>query len=331
MKKNFGKKQVLHGWVCVALVLVLCTFASCGASKSSDMAVQEAEYAGGAVMNMKMARAESAVEMYDMDAVYDESAIVTNGTSLASENGKALSTEEVERKLIYTGNLRLQVTSLTSTESAIQDWVSAFKGYITSSSTNGRNLNVTARIPAKSFFSAFDEAGNLGTVENRDISTEDVTEQFYDLSTRLNTRKIFRERLQSYLSNAKDMKDLLSIEAELSNVQSDIEVMEGRFRRLSNQIDYATIHIRASLPSNTTERGYNFPNMTQKMRNLGENSLEFLASFVVGILYLVIYGVPLVAIVALLYWLCFGRIGLIKKLFTFLSSKKRTNDNVKTE
>ena len=217
---------------------------------------------------------------------------------------------------------------MTETEKNVAGWVEKFGGYITSSSISGRYLNVVARIPQSRFNQAFEEGSSLGTLNNRSVSTQDVTEQFFDLFARLETRKILRERLESYLKNAPKIEDMLSIERELNDVQGEIESMEGQFRRLSNQIDFATIYFDASLPPNTTEQGFTYPNVGKKFSQFWADALEFLASFLVGIFYFVVYAVPFVLAAALLYFICFGRLGLVRKLFALAGKKSaKTKEN----
>jgi len=91
--------------------------------------------------------------------------------------------------------------------------------------------------------------------------------------------------------------------------------MEKQFRRLSNQIDFSTISISCNLPSYTTEDGFETPDFLQSLKDFAYNALQFISDFGFGILYLILMGVPTVLLVALIYWLCFGKIGLIKKLF----------------
>ena len=173
-------------------------------------------------------------------------------------------------------------------------------------------------IKAKSFEDAMNSTGDFGELLSRSISTEDVSENYYDLETRLETRRILQAKLESYLENAKTITDLLEIERQLNDVTSELESMEKQFRRLSNQIDFSTISISCRLPANTTEAGFETPDFLQGLKDFGYNALQFLCNFGLGILYIILVGVPSVLLIALLYWLCFGKIGLVRKLFNKL-------------
>ena len=220
-----------------------------------------------------------------------------------------------ERKLIKTGSISLEVEQLASAEEAVLEWCQSFGGYVASSFNHETNAAFTVRIPSVHFDAAMAAAGNLGRVRSRNVSTQDVSEQFYDLQTRLDTRKILRDRLQSYLAQAKNMEDLLHIERELNSTLTEIESMEGRMRRLSNQIDYSTITVDLQLPYRTTDQGFQWPSLDRNVRRFLSNVVDFFVDFVAIVLYIVIFGVPILALVAFLYWLLLGRMGLLRRIF----------------
>lgn len=255
-------------------------------------------------------------------------ATATNGINSVSGSGmldSSINFEESgdveatqERKIIKTGSLSFEVKNLSETEEKIAAWLEGFGGYIADTWTNRNNMNVTVKVPASSFEDAMNSTGDFGELLSRSISTEDVSENYYDLETRLETRRILQAKLESYLAGAKSISDLLEIERQLNDVTSELESMEKQFRRLSNQIDFSTISISCRLPANTTEAGFETPDFLQGLKDFGYNALQFLCNFGLGILYIILVGVPSVLLIALLYWLCFGKIGLVRKLFNKL-------------
>ena len=85
-----------------------------------------------------------------------------------------------------------------------------------------------------------------------------------------------KERLQRYLEEAKDIKDMLQIEKELNSVISDIESMEGRMKRLSGQIDYSQIYVNYDLPFRSDENhGFVMPDFGDGFRRFMANVLDF--------------------------------------------------------
>ncbi|MBQ5998174.1 MAG: DUF4349 domain-containing protein [Treponema sp.] len=225
---------------------------------------------------------------------------------LASENG---------RKLIKSGSITIEVYDLEKADSAVNEWVKEFSGYVANSDKNERASYYSVRIPCNNFDSAMESCGKIGNLKNKGFSTQDVSEQFYDVQSRLETRKVLREKLRSYLKQASSMQDMLKVERELNSVQSEIESMEGRLKRLSSQIDFSTIEVNITLPFNTTQSGFELPDFGNEIRCFAANLVSFFGFMLTVVLYLVICGVPLVLLIAFLFWLLFGKVGLLIKLY----------------
>ncbi len=224
-----------------------------------------------------------------------------------------------ERKLIRNGDISLEVSDLEKTQSAVEEWVKEFGGYISGSNNGEKSSSYTVRIPSEKFDSAMDAVGSLGTLKNKNISTQDVSDQFYDLQSRLETKKVLREKLNGYLRQANSMQDILKVESELNSVQSDIESMEGRLKRLTSQIDFSTISVYVSLPYKSVQGGgFELPNLGDGFRHFVSNIISYFGGFVAVIFYVIICGIPLVALLAFLFWLLFGKVGLLVKLYNKL-------------
>lgn len=314
------RTQILPTFFAVVAAAGILALSSCG-SKGADGA-QRAELETAdkeAVMVTSRAMNAAAPKAMAMaDTAMEEN---VQATSAGAEAGTGAATG-TERKLIKTGSIRLEVENLASAEEAVTGWCASFGGYISASYSEERRASFTVRIPAQDFDSAMTAVGTLGAVKSRSVSTQDVSEQFYDLQTRLDTRKILRDRLQSYLASAKDMKDMLQIESELNDTLSEIESMEGRMRRLAGQIDYSTITVEAELPYRTTDQGFQWPELGNGLRRFASNIVDFFAGFAAVLLYAVICGIPVLAAAAFFYWLLLGKAGLLKKIFRRLRGKK---------
>ena len=241
----------------------------------------------------------------------------------ADEAGESKSSiQPTNRKIIYTGSISLEVKSLEQTQNDVQKWVNDFGGYIAEVSMGSRLANFTAKIPAASFTNAMEQAASFGSILHKQIQTSDVTDEFYDLKTRLETKKVMLDRLQTYLKNASAIKDMIEIETKINEVTSDFEAMQGQMNRLSSRIDFATVTISATLPPNRTEEGFAFPDARGKAKTLFGDLLGFLVNLFFILLYIVFYGIPIILALALFYWLCFGKVGLLRKLFQKISVRK---------
>lgn len=280
-------------------------FISCGKSGKSNVVVSDLTSTNSAVnfKQMKVAAESVAYEEADFDL---------------TDNAVEAPSAEFERKLIKNGYVTISVPDFASIDNMIQDYAKMYGGYITNTFLSEYNYNAEIKVPSSAFDNAMNNMGTLGEVKNRSQNSSDVTDEYYDLESRINTKKILKEKLEGYLKKAASIKELMDIERQLNNVVSELESMEGRMKRLSNQIDYSTININAVLPTGYSDSGFDWPDLKDKFSKLGFNIVNFLAGFLVFILYLVLYGLPILALVAFLFWLLFGKVGLLRKLYNKL-------------
>lgn len=334
MKKSVGKYLPLFviGLAALSLFFAGCKKASFSKGSGADEVAfyTDMEAPAPAPMMRKMAVASSrdmvanskaesfAMADYDDVEMEMEEAYTGNGYNQQSQAGGEAGIQDIsefERKLIKNGNITLQVQDLKEGEKAVEAWCKELGGYISYSSSDEYSSYFTVKIPSASFDKAMQSVGDFGQVKNRNVSTQDVTEQYYDLKTRLETKRILQANFKKYLEKASNITDILKIERELNNVTSEIESMEGQLRRLSNQIDYSTISISLILPQGKTDPVIQPPTFGEKVRQFFTQVKDFFMGVAKILLYAIICGVPCLALLIFLFWLLFGKVGLIKRLF----------------
>ncbi|MBW9235445.1 DUF4349 domain-containing protein, partial [Leptospira santarosai] len=85
--------------------------------------------------------------------------------------------------------------------------------------------------------------GEAAKVLERNVTGQDVTEQYVDLESRVRSKRAVEERLLDFMSKAQKTEDLLKISEDLAQVQEEIEVMVGKMKYLENQTSFSTIEI----------------------------------------------------------------------------------------
>lgn len=149
-----------------------------------------------------------------------------------------------DRMLVWNANLDIDVTDVNEAVIKAVSIVEKSSGYLEWKSEQAeKSAHVRLRIPVKDFKNALGSFEALGTVTNRTVHGEDVTEKYIDVEARLKNKYALRERLKQLLDKASGVKDILAIEAELNRVQSDIDSMEGTIKSLRGQIDFATVDL----------------------------------------------------------------------------------------
>ncbi len=118
------------------------------------------------------------------------------------------------------------------------------------SDTNAGPLQayVTIRVPAGRYQAFIDAAAKLGRVLFQSENTEDVTQQHVDLKARLDNLRVEERRLRQFFAKAKNVTEMLKIEAELSRVRGEIESMAAQVAYLERQAAMATVTIELSEP-----------------------------------------------------------------------------------
>jgi Domain of unknown function (DUF4349) len=182
----------------------------------------------------------------------------SGGGATALEQGNAPSEaqapagqQDLQRLVIKTADLSLQVDSARDAEAALRTLVGQLGGYIVKVETNGTDENmssrVTFRVPADRFDQALSGVQGLAKkVLARTVGGDDVTEEFVDLESRLRNLEATRDRLQSFLDKATTVEDALKVNQSLSDLQGQIEQIKGRKQFLQQSAALSTISVSLS-------------------------------------------------------------------------------------
>ncbi len=188
---------------------------------------------------------------------------------LADEQSEVIPTN---RKIIHRAELQLNVKNLENAQLTIEKKVSEYGGYIVESNVHRESeesvsAQLTVRIPEKHFQKFLTDAeGEAAEVLNRNVTGEDITEQYIDLESRVKSKRTVEERLLEFMGKAEKTEDLLKISSDLSKVQEEIELIVGKMKYLENQTSFSTIEI-AMYENRVIVPG----TRQQKIRYMGKN------------------------------------------------------------
>ena len=85
--------------------------------------------------------------------------------------------------------------------------------------------------------------GELCHVVRQEEDSDNISEQYYDTESRLVTQQTKLERLQTLLSQAETMEDIITIESAISETELEIEQLTGTLRQYDSLVDYSTVTI----------------------------------------------------------------------------------------
>jgi Domain of unknown function (DUF4349) len=117
---------------------------------------------------------------------------------------------------------------------------------------------MTLSVPADKLDTALDQLGKIGTVIQRNTSSQDVTSQYVDTESRLKTMRASVERVRALMTQAKDIGQVVALESELSRRQADLESLESQLGALKNSVEHSTLTVSLSTPGAEPESSNGF-------------------------------------------------------------------------
>jgi hypothetical protein len=150
---------------------------------------------------------------------------------------------ETGRMIIKRGGLTLAVEDFKKAVETAGLIVKDLNGFVQNENQYDENYYMNIKVPADKLEAAMERLAKIGDEKGRNLSKDDVTMQVVDSEAVLKNKKALRDRLRQILNQAKDVKDVIAVEAELSRVQSEIDSMEAMLKNLKGQVSMSEISL----------------------------------------------------------------------------------------
>ncbi|MEP2936531.1 MAG: DUF4349 domain-containing protein [Gilvibacter sp.] len=196
--------------------------------------------------------------------------------------------EVVEKKIIKTATIQFETRDLEATHKRVLSLVNQNKAYL-QNDNSGKQYSkayrqLIIRVPTQNFQALVDSIGvGVAYFDKKDISRKDVGEEFVDLQARLKAKRVLEDRYLQLLSKAKNVKEMLEIERELSSIREEIEAKQGRLNYLQNQVSLSTIYLEFYKTDVETIATQSYG---AKMGNAIKGGWNGITSFFLGLLYI---------------------------------------------
>lgn len=169
-----------------------------------------------------------------------------SGAGGSGTDGVISAVPRAEPLIIKTGTLTLQVGDVDGAVRAATTAIDALGGYASASKREGAGAEARAtttfRVPAERWDGAMNAVRGLaGEILAEESSTDDVTAQVVDLRARIRNLQATEAALQSIMDRATVIKDVLSVQAELTTVRGEIEQLSAQQGHLEEQAAYSTL------------------------------------------------------------------------------------------
>ena len=279
--------------VILFLLLMLLAVAACGASN-------EAMYdEGGASYSVEKEVAPMASA--NVEAMPEPDMAMPGSVS-------SVTTAQIQdtRKIIYNANMYLVVDDSEKAAQQIAEMAKSMGGYV--ASMNGYRqddsivYDITIRIPADKFDDGRSALRTMAVrVEHENISTDDVTDQYFDIEARLDTLKATEKELTELMKEVRQrggkVEDIMDIYDRLIQIRSEIESLQGQLNRLDKLVAFSTIdiHLEPSVLSKPIESsGWRPAEIVRRSLDTLVDILAGLGTFLIGFVIIV---VPLLIII----------------------------------
>lgn len=199
-----------------------------------------------------------------VDVIQEDKLAVTDSAAVASSEPSGVASEEeavenrpnalpkkidtISKKIIKNGDMRIQVGNIQKAQNEVSKIIKNNKAYIQKeefqNTDTDENVYLTIRVPHKNFDTLVNSfSDGVGSVLSKNISSDDVTEEYTDVSIKLANKKIYLEKYRDMLKSAATTKDILEIQENIRALEDEIDVSEGRLRFIDDRVNYSTINL----------------------------------------------------------------------------------------
>jgi hypothetical protein len=161
----------------------------------------------------------------------------------------------ISRLIIRTGQASIEVDSLETSMAELRRIVQRVGGFVADASVQSgrdqlRSATLELKVPASRFDELTQGLDPLGKLQFVNVSAEDVSEEFVDLTARVANGRRLEDRLVELMrTRTGKLQDVLSVERELARVREEIERMEGRLRFLKTSAQLSTLSVNLYEPA----------------------------------------------------------------------------------
>jgi hypothetical protein len=259
----------------------------------------------------EVSKKEVVVERPVLESVAVEKAV-------PAEVGRELASVE-ERMIIWTGDVSLIVKDAGESLEKVEAIAKDLGGYVVNSSSwyeeEQLRASLTIRVPAEEFDTAMARLKDLAIkVEHRNVSTQDVTEEYTDLDSRLRNLEATEKELLELLTEVRERtgkaEDVLAVYRELTDIRGQIEQVKGRMQYLEKMTAMATINIELipdALARPIVVAGWRPSGTAANALRILVKTLQFIVD---AAIWLIIYVLPTLVVIAIpffILWLIWRR------------------------
>ncbi|MFI6815206.1 DUF4349 domain-containing protein [Nonomuraea sp. NPDC050328] len=168
--------------------------------------------------------------------------------------GESITTDvkgtQQERKIIYVARITIRAKDVAAASAKSKTIVTAAGGYLSKEDSSSADQNegratLEFKIPPERYQEVLTAFGkDLGQQLSLNQNTEDVTLQVADVDSRLKSAEEALASLRTLLGQAKTIGQVLEVEREIRNRESELESLQAQQKELARQTGMATVTLQ---------------------------------------------------------------------------------------
>ena len=225
-------------------------------------------------------------------------------------------TPTTDRKIIYDVDLYLYVKKPDETAATMKSKAEELGGYLERSEESSYSEDsvyntYVFRIPTEKLNAFLSTIEGKGTVRSKDVSSVDVTTQYHETVSRIESLRAEKAALTALLEDTSDKSydDVVVIRKRLAEIDADIAANEKEKAVLDSLVNYSrvTINVRKETP---VEEKVSFG---QQLSDLLKGSFRSVGTVAKGILIVLVAIFPYALLAAVIVAIVIGIRALVRK------------------
>lgn len=209
----------------------------------------------------------------------------------------------INRKIVKTATLGIKTKSYDTFMNGVMQKIEQLGGYVEQSqeynydNASNRNANIDVKIPADKLEEFIEELALIGTITSKTIASDDITDSYIDVESRIKALETEEETLLGILKKAEKLSDVIELQQRLSTVRADLERIKAQKESYDGMVAYSKVTLDINEVERVVEGDDSF---VGEVKEKLMNNLYDLADFFRELAINLIAALPYIAIVGVL-------------------------------
>jgi chromosome segregation ATPase len=239
------------------------------------------------------AKDSGSVRAYESDGVIDQSGSVAGDVVGQKDSGVIV---------LRSASRSINSTQFDADLNGVRDLVSEYGAYfelfsqsgtaLEPGQSTGRTATMSVRVPTAQLDAFLSGLDAIGQTVNRNEYAEDITSQYTDTQTQLETLRAQRDQLDTMLKSATEIEDMIAITDKQQDVQTEIDSLEGQIKGWDSRVNYASVSLDLTEVSDSNRFNTIETTLGQRIAQGFSDSLNWMVGFAQDALVVLVMAGP---------------------------------------